>query len=61
LPQIVFAEDGVGVRGERGRERLDVRGVDREACGCAMPAEALEVGGARAERRMQVERGHGPA
>ena len=49
--QVVVGEHRVGVRGERRRERLERARVDRQARGRAMPAEALEVLGARGERR----------
>ena len=46
-PQLLLGQRGVGMRGERLRELVDVLTADREArCG-AVPAEALQVRGAR--------------
>src|SRR5581483_8589574 len=53
--EIAAVEQGVGVRRERLRERLDALGPDGEAGRGAVPAEALEMGGAGAERSVQVE------
>ena len=57
-PQVVLGQRLVGVRGERGGERLDAVAGDRQAGGGAMAAEALEVRGARAEPGVQVEGRH---
>ena len=54
--ELVLGERERGLRGERVGERLDALGPDREAGRGAVPAEALEVARARAERAVQVER-----
>ena len=47
--EVVVGEHRVGVRAERRGERLELLGLDRQAGGGPVPAEALEVLGARAE------------
>src|SRR5581483_478708 len=60
-PQIVLGEVLVRVGGERGRERVDVLGPDREPGGRAMAPEALEVLGAGGEPGVEVEGGDAAA
>ena len=51
----------VGVRGERGGERLELVGPDREPGGGPVAAEPLEVTGAGGEAGVEVEARHRPA
>ena len=53
----VVDELGVGVGGERFEEGVEVRRLDREPRGGAVPAEAVQVLGAGRERAVEVERG----
>ena len=59
--EIVVGEQRVGVGAERPGERLELLGLDRQPRRGPVPAEALEVLGAGAEARVQVEGADRPA
>src|SRR5204862_2798552 len=60
-PQVVFGEDGIGMRGEGRGEPVDPAVVDREPGGRTMAAEPLQLARASRERAVQVEVAGGAA
>ena len=59
--EVVVGQHIVGIRRERRRERIDTVRVDRKPCGGPVSAVPFEVGRARLEGAVQVERPQRPA